>query len=585
MFSPLQIAQMVDLLQSLPLQLNNIAQRMADVEALVVNENEDLDPLGRRPMDNTILPPGVAGRRRASVDPVDPQILPEPILPNLDVEQVPINTVIRALEKVSPDLMVRSLSLSGVQLGIKNQGIHQRSTRQTVRLVFFFEHTANMQMKHYVDAHPEHPSHGSMTESKLYELNDDQFLRLAAMTIRAKNRTSTQISSLLVRSIPDLEIDSAYTSGFTNYHECVFAKISKLITDMEWRTNFIYLGATNEEIKLWPAIKLGKKDKPGFLYMLMLVLDQSKRNKFQEMFTQRITEDKLKEFDNFADFYSALRSANMHFHEKGRTLADDTEALMKPKSLDQMREILFKSTPPGMLNRGIPSGFPRDGNLRDGNPRVGNPRVGYSTPGKSSGGKKFIPYRKRAPQSVRLILGEGDETVEETFISAIQQEYTTEAEELIAGLAYDSDEQDVAYEVDDFEMMENYANVLQSSGFKKTNNFNGPPKKIYGPGTPLRKPGSAPLPCFVEFDKGPGQCPDSKCPYSHSEKDMIAFRDTQIKRLLKSPFSLGVEQLVEAIRSVHKTSSSYGNNKSILDDSNVSEEREVAVHPFSKTDS
>ena len=47
------------------------------------------------PMDETFLPPNVAGRegRRSSVDPVDPQFAPMPLQPNLDVEQVPISTV------------------------------------------------------------------------------------------------------------------------------------------------------------------------------------------------------------------------------------------------------------------------------------------------------------------------------------------------------------------------------------------------------------------------------------------------------------------------------------------------------------
>ena len=31
-----------------------------------------------------------------------------------------------------------------------------------------------------------------------------------------------------------MDVDNAYATGFTNYHEYVFAKMSKLITDMEW---------------------------------------------------------------------------------------------------------------------------------------------------------------------------------------------------------------------------------------------------------------------------------------------------------------------------------------------------------------
>jgi hypothetical protein len=90
----------------------------------------------------------------------------------------------------------------------------------------------------------------------------------------------------------------------------------------------------------------------------------------------------------------------------------------------------------------------------------------------------------------------------------------------------------------------------------------------------------------VQFEQGPGQCPDPKCPYSHTEKDMVAFRDSQIKRLVKSPYSHGTEQLIDAIRSVQKSiSTSHGQNRALLEDSNISEDQEVSVHPISKTDS
>ena len=106
------------------------------------------------------------------------------------------------------------------------------------------------------------PRHGDFTETSVYSLSDDHYQRLVAKTIRAENRTSDQIVRSLVGSISDIEIDRSYHGGLTNYHEYAFAKISKLITDMEWRTNFIYLDSTT--IQAWTFPK-SKKEMQSFL--------------------------------------------------------------------------------------------------------------------------------------------------------------------------------------------------------------------------------------------------------------------------------------------------------------------------------
>ena len=250
--SPLQFMELVSTMQQLPSYLNRVEERFIQMEEVI---NNSINASPSVPLDNTILPPGITGRgnRRTSLG-MDPPIRPENVNPTVDVDRVPVDTVFRAVEKVDPSLMVNTLSISGLHLAMKNQGIHERNTRQTVRLAYFMRHTANIKLKYYIDSHPEHPRHGGFTETSVYSMTDDHYLRLAAKTIRADNRTSDQIIRSLVGSISDVEIDRSYNGGLTNYHEHVFAKISKLVTDLEWRTNFIYLDATAEEIKLWPPV-------------------------------------------------------------------------------------------------------------------------------------------------------------------------------------------------------------------------------------------------------------------------------------------------------------------------------------------
>ena len=548
----LQIADLFSSINQLHGLVSNVVNRM---------DNLDLSQQLRQNHDEpSVLPPRVSerGARRPSI--VLASSDPQGLRSNAR-DRVPLDSILRTQVKVAPEQMGKTMTLNGVHFALKSQIDFERQNDQFKGLPYFLRQHANLEIVDYVNSNSANALFGNFTESSIYLLTDEQYLPLTAATIRAKNRTAVEIATAISRSLPELEIDKEYQGGFLLYHTHVFGKMSKLFADMEWRTKFIYTDAKSSETKLWPEEKYGKRDRPGFFFILMTILDKHKRLQFSEMFIEHITEDKLKTLNNFADFYKALRASNLHFCEKAREFEEEQSSIRKPKTIDEMRQLLHSQDEQRLI-------LPR-GNLPQGNSPQGRPPQGEGN---------YKPFLQRRPfhspqRTVRLI-GDG---FEETFMSPIQTYEMDESNYILHSLMYDAEEDDVGIHTDRGNHNA-YVNSLQSTGFKKVGNLSSPPKKMYPSGTPLRKPGSSIYPCFTQFEEGPNQCADTKCQYSHSEKDMILFRDSMVKRLVKSPYSHGVEQLVDLVRSTNKSlSHSAGQVNLLMDQSNVSGEHEEAV--------
>ena len=437
--TPLQILNMFEQVNE---ALGRLGGRIENMElSRQINLNHD---------ESSVLPPQVEGRRpsqgRQSIE--FPCTRPTGER-SADRDRVPVDTILRTQEKVNPDHMGKTMTLTGLYHGYQHQIEHERLHEQYLKLSKFMTHRANLELKHMIDATPSHPLHSITTESSIYDWSDEKYTAIAAATIRSKNRTSEEISKTVLKSLPELEFHRDYRGGILQYHTYVFPKISKLITDMEWRINFIYLDAKDTEIKLWPERKYGKPQRPGFLLILMQALDKNRRMQLSEMFTEFISEDSFKEMKDFAPFFKALRAANQHFNIKAREIDEEQAALRKPLTIDQIRQNLQdREEPQTILQR------PRDLPLR------GTSDRGY-TP---NANKRFF----RKPQGVVRLIGDGNE---ESFVSAIDADPVEmdESDFVVMSLFHESDEDDIAIQVDQTNRG-TYVNALQQTGYKRINN-------------------------------------------------------------------------------------------------------------------
>ena len=372
--------------------------------------------------------------------------------------------------------------------------------------------------------------------------------------IRTHYNTADKLTKMFNEIVPaPTPIDSNWPVGVKNWHVQVYARMNKCFTDILRYWKFITLNMTEAQAKRYPKENWGPGSQHGMLRHLMEILDKDTRYEFSSFYLSLITEEVMKTVRSVEEWVRIMMKTNQEICEKARLFSEfEADVDKPPNAKEQAQKVRQQSMQRKFLAGQSSAGPPSRASSG------GSGSRGFEPQGYSRGSRPTGRYPKS--NTIRVLFEDKEESfTNDMDISMADSEdnfYSMEAVYPEFQL-----EDDVAYECGDVMEFDSKLQALQQfGGYKKGPIPSTPPKRFEKPGTPLRKPGSSNLPCFLKYETG-HCCNGAACPYQHNEKDMEDFTDNSLRRLLKSPFC-GLAKLIEKAQRLDRLARPYDASKS-----------------------
>ena len=190
------------------------------------------------------------------------------------------------------------------------------------------------------------PVSSLLTLATIYDVSGPAIMDMIARKLRPQttNNYYTTVAETVLEPKPN---SNKWEFGFFGYDTELHAAVSKMVEHCRVLYDLIHLNVTLEEASLWPKQDWGKKDKPGLMRVYMKAL-----GKYEEPFTERITEDALKNMKSMSELFDAIVRVNNELCNMAKTLTGKTAQYHKPDRLEDV----YRSVRDGRMQASFAAG-------------------------------------------------------------------------------------------------------------------------------------------------------------------------------------------------------------------------------------
>ena len=287
--------------------------------------------------------------------------------------------------------------------------------------------------------------------------------------------------------------------GIMDYDQMLHAQMVIWLKSMRRGWQFLTTDVTMEECRTWPKERMGPKEDPGILRIMMNCLGD-----FESAFERAVGMQKLKNMDSVDELLAGLEKANNWLCDKSTELRRDDAHSHEPQTLSQIRDQMNKASDyQRSAQRPTENGNPRfteNGSERK-SAEIGNPRFG----------KPGYPSMPRYGN-----MDEHDDNMAATPPPSSEPKMVTGE--------WDPDESIDKYSVDEDLFDAELSELMGRGSFAIGSGGKTDPRQ--------KAPPDPSKPCYQYF-RGP--C-DGKCGYSHDDAKMEQAAYKQLESLLTSKY-------------------------------------------------
>ena len=238
--------------------------------------------------------------------------------------------VIKVQKEIPQDQKIHTLTYRSIIAAEKTMlHWHHSGMDATKKLQDFFSDKVLQQLVDN-ELRLETPVSNLLTMATIHDLQGPAIMDMVARKLRPQ--TTTNYYTAVAETVQEPKPRSnKWEFGFMDYDKELHAAIAKMVEQLRTLYNLIHLNVTTEEAQLWPKTEYGKKDKPGLLRVYAKAL-----GKFEEPFTERITEDALKNMKTLPELFDAIVKVNNELCNVAKELTGKTAQFHKPDRLEDV---------------------------------------------------------------------------------------------------------------------------------------------------------------------------------------------------------------------------------------------------------